>query len=84
MLMAKRYPTCIRSIGVGWALTVGRIGSIISPSVVGIPLAMGWTAFQILTLPILPSLLGAVCIAFARQGPIDRPEDAPAISLPLA
>jgi hypothetical protein len=45
---------------------------------------MGWTAFQILTLPILPSLLGAVCIAFARQGAIGRPEDAPAISLPQA
>jgi AAHS family 4-hydroxybenzoate transporter-like MFS transporter len=84
MLMAKRYPTGIRSIGVGWALTVGRIGSIVSPSVVGIPLAMGWTAFQILTLPILPSLLGALCVAFARHGAIDRPEDVPAISPPQA
>lgn len=82
MLMAKRYPTGIRSIGVGWALTVGRIGSIVSPSVVGIPLAMGWTAFQILALPILPSLLGALCVALAHQGATDRPEQAPALPVP--
>lgn len=66
MLMAKRYPTAIRSLGVGWALTVGRIGSIISPTVVGLPLAWGWGAHQILMLPIVPSLFGALCVALAR------------------
>jgi AAHS family 4-hydroxybenzoate transporter-like MFS transporter len=66
MLMAKRYPTAIRSLGVGWALTVGRIGSIISPTVVGLPLAWGWSSYQILMLPIVPSLLGALCVALAH------------------
>ena len=33
---AKFYPTSIRATGVGWALAVGRIGSIVGPSVGGI------------------------------------------------
>jgi AAHS family 4-hydroxybenzoate transporter-like MFS transporter len=32
---AKFYPTSIRATGVGWALAVGRIGSIVGPSVGG-------------------------------------------------
>jgi AAHS family 4-hydroxybenzoate transporter-like MFS transporter len=66
LLIANRYPTAIRALGVGWALTVGRIGSIISPSVVGIPLAMGWSAQQILMLPIIPALVGGVLVVYAR------------------
>jgi AAHS family 4-hydroxybenzoate transporter-like MFS transporter len=66
LLIANRYPTAIRALGVGWALTVGRIGSIISPSVVGIPLAMGWSAQQILMLPIIPALVGGVLVLYAR------------------
>lgn len=67
VLMTKAYPTAIRTLGVGWALTVGRIGSIVSPFVVGVPLAMGWSAYQILALPILPSLLGGLCIVLSRK-----------------
>ena len=74
MTIAGRYPTAIRALGVGWSLTVGRIGSIISPSLVGIPLANGWTAPQILLLPIVPALIGGVCVLLARP---------PAETLPL-
>jgi AAHS family 4-hydroxybenzoate transporter-like MFS transporter len=36
---AKFYPTSIRATGVGWALAVGRIGSIVGPVVGGILLS---------------------------------------------
>lgn len=36
---AKFYPTAIRATGVGWALAVGRIGSIVGPVVGGILLS---------------------------------------------
>jgi len=39
---ASFYPTSIRSTGVGWALGVGRIGSIIGPLVGGWLLQFGW------------------------------------------
>jgi hypothetical protein len=45
---------------------------------------MGWTAYQILMLPILPSLLGALCVAMARPGTTAQPEATPAVTLPRA
>ncbi|HEX4002567.1 MAG TPA: MFS transporter [Candidatus Acidoferrales bacterium] len=41
-LAANFYPTAIRSTGIGWALGVGRIGSIVGPLLGGMFLAMGW------------------------------------------
>ena len=46
-LSAMYYPTVIRSTGVGWALGIGRIGSIIGPIIGGIMLSMAWTPQQI-------------------------------------
>ena len=42
-LSAGFYPTTVRSTGVGWALGVGRIGSIIGPLVAGMLLSRDWT-----------------------------------------
>ena len=41
-LAANFYPTAVRSTGIGWALGVGRIGSIVGPLLGGMFLAMGW------------------------------------------
>jgi AAHS family 4-hydroxybenzoate transporter-like MFS transporter len=43
-LAAGFYPTSIRATGVGWALGIGRIGSIIGPLVGGVLLTMKWSA----------------------------------------
>jgi AAHS family 4-hydroxybenzoate transporter-like MFS transporter len=40
-LAATYYPTMVRSTGVGWAIGVGRIGSIVGPLVGGVMLAHG-------------------------------------------
>jgi AAHS family 4-hydroxybenzoate transporter-like MFS transporter len=37
-LSAMYYPTVIRSTGVGWALGVGRVGSIVGPLIGGMML----------------------------------------------
>jgi len=47
-LAASFYPTSVRSTGVGWALGVGRIGSIVGPLVAGALLSMAWQPRQIL------------------------------------
>jgi AAHS family 4-hydroxybenzoate transporter-like MFS transporter len=47
-LAASFYPTSIRSTGVGWALGVGRIGSIAGPLVAGMLLTNGWKPKEIL------------------------------------
>ena len=43
-LAARFYPTSIRSTGVGWALGVGRMGSIVGPLVGGMLLGIGWSS----------------------------------------
>jgi MFS transporter, AAHS family, 4-hydroxybenzoate transporter len=45
---AAIYPTAIRSTGVGWALGVGRLGSIIGPVMGGMLIAGGFTVDAVL------------------------------------
>jgi MFS transporter, AAHS family, 4-hydroxybenzoate transporter len=47
-LAARFYPTSIRSTGVGWALGVGRLGSIVGPLMGGVLLSVGWKPEQML------------------------------------
>src|ERR1700761_65877 len=42
-LTAGFYPTSVRATGVGWALGIGRIGSIVGPLVGGVLLAEKWS-----------------------------------------
>jgi MFS transporter, AAHS family, 4-hydroxybenzoate transporter len=61
-LVVSAYPTVIRSTSMGWASTIGRIGSIVSPMIVGGLLAAGWQPREIYLVPVLPSLLGGACV----------------------
>jgi len=71
-LTANSYPTPIRSTGVGWALGIGRIGSIIGPMIGGLLLSLHWPTRQIFlvgALPVLVASLAALCITFLRRAP---------------
>lgn len=61
-LVASFYPTAIRSTGVGWALGVGRVGSIVGPVLAGILLSAGWHPRQIFLAGAVPALCAAVSI----------------------
>jgi AAHS family 4-hydroxybenzoate transporter-like MFS transporter len=61
-LAANYYPTALRSTGVGWALGIGRIGSIIGPVVGGAMMAMGWHTGQLFTVTAMPALLAAIAV----------------------
>ena len=56
-IAAKFYPTEIRATGVGWALAVGRIGSIIGPAVGGLLIATGPDAIFLFAM--VPPLVAA-------------------------
>ena len=47
-LAARFYPVSVRSTGVGWALGVGRIGSIVGPLIGGTFLTIGWKTREML------------------------------------
>ena len=61
-LAANYYPTALRSTGIGWALGIGRIGSIIGPVVGGIILALGWTTTHLFAVVAVPALVAAAAV----------------------
>jgi len=65
-LAASMYPTAFRSTGVGWALGVGRIGSIIGPVAGGILLRAGWSAKSVVLIAVVPALLAALAVVALR------------------
>jgi AAHS family 4-hydroxybenzoate transporter-like MFS transporter len=60
-LAANFYPTAVRSTGIGWALGVGRIGSIVGPLLGGMFLTMGWKPSGMLLFG--TAVAGCACIS---------------------
>ncbi|MEJ2110248.1 MAG: MFS transporter [Acidobacteriota bacterium] len=69
VLAAEYYPTSIRSTGVGWALGMGRIGSILGPILAGILVAIPWEPKQILLAGAIPAILALGAILLGRRMP---------------
>jgi AAHS family 4-hydroxybenzoate transporter-like MFS transporter len=63
---AKFYPTPIRSTGVGWALGVGRVGSIVGPMLGGIMLGAAWKPREIILSAAVCGLLGFLAILASK------------------
>ena len=55
------YPTAIRGVGVGTAVAMGRIGSILGPGFAGVLLAGGRTTSQLFMCLVPITLLGGIC-----------------------
>lgn len=62
-LAAAYYPVAIRSTGVGWALGIGRIGSIAGPVLGGLLLARGTAIAQVFWAAAIPALIAAAAAA---------------------
>ena len=60
-LAAGFYPTSVRATGVGWALGIGRVGSIVGPLVGGALLTMKWSAGEVF----VAAAAAALCAALA-------------------
>jgi AAHS family 4-hydroxybenzoate transporter-like MFS transporter len=71
-LSASFYPTAIRSTGVGWALGIGRIGSIIGPVVGGIILSLRWQTMSLFLIGALPAFCAAAAALVMGRQPIER------------
>jgi MFS transporter, AAHS family, 4-hydroxybenzoate transporter len=66
-LAAEFYPTAIRSTGVGWALGIGRIGSILGPFVGGWLLATVTDLRHVFWAAAVPPLLATVAALAAAR-----------------
>ena len=70
-LTAEFYPTRIRSTGVGWALGIGRIGSIVGPILGGQLLVQGTAIRQVFWAAAVPALIAtaaAASVSLMRRG----------------
>jgi AAHS family 4-hydroxybenzoate transporter-like MFS transporter len=71
-LTATYYPTAIRSTGMGWALGIGRVGSIVGPLVGGAMLAAKVGVDTLFAVAAIPALIAAIAafalVSVARSG----------------
>lgn len=67
LIAASIYPTSVRSTGVGWALGIGRIGSVIGPIVGGMMLSRHWPLSTIFLAAAIPAVLGFAAIYVMGQ-----------------
>lgn len=74
-MAAGYYPTAIRSTGVGWALGIGRIGSIIGPWVGGLILSLEWKTSSLFLTAVVPAVVASAAAAVMA---VRHPRPAPA------
>ena len=75
VVLASFYPDDLRAVGIGWAKSVGRIGTLIAPVLIGAGLSAGIDETTIMSLFALPALLavaslGVIAMAERRAAPI--------------
>jgi AAHS family 4-hydroxybenzoate transporter-like MFS transporter len=75
-LASMVYPVAMRSTGLGWALGVGRVGSIVGPTIGGLMLATGLDAKHVYLVCIVPALVGAASVALLPRHAADSHEAA--------
>ena len=67
-MSAMLYPTTIRSTGIGWALGVGRSGSILGPLVGGALLSLHWSTAGLFLIAAVPAAVAAAAaFGISRQ-----------------
>jgi AAHS family 4-hydroxybenzoate transporter-like MFS transporter len=70
------YPTQVRATGVGYALGVGRLGSIVGPLLAGVVIAANWSPAALFAARAAPSLAAAAALTalvLARRKEEARP-----------
>lgn len=72
-LASGSYPTAARATGVGWALGIGRIGSIVGPLVGGLLLSLHWSTEGLFGAAAIPAL-GAAAAALVLSRMVKQGE----------
>jgi MFS family permease len=57
VVLAGYYPSSLRALGIGWAKSIGRLGTILPPIAIGYALAAGMEAQTIVSLFAIPAAL---------------------------
>lgn len=68
---ARLYPTEVRTMGVGWAIGVGRTGAIVGPAAGGLLIGIGLSMSANFIVFAVPVVVAAVATALIRSAQID-------------
>ena len=71
VVLASFYPDHLRALGIGWTKSVGRIGTLIAPVLIGLGLSAGMaetTVMSLFALPALAAALSLVALAALARG----------------
>jgi MFS family permease len=63
VVLAGFYPAELRAIGIGWAKSVGRIGTVVAPVLIGLGLSGGMSETSIMSLFAVPAVVAALLLA---------------------
>ncbi len=66
VVLASYYPASLRATGIGWAKSIGRVGTLVAPVLIGLALAAGMQGTTILSLFALPALLAVASLVAIR------------------
>lgn len=66
-LLARLYPTALRTTGVGWASAVSRLIGIAQPLLLGVMLAAHWSATTTLLICSVPALISVLALLVLSQ-----------------
>ena len=62
VVLASFYPDSLRAAGIGWAKSVGRVGTVIAPVLIGIGLTAGMRETLIMSLFAVPALAATLSL----------------------
>jgi MFS family permease len=62
VVLASFYPDYLRAIGIGWTKSVGRIGTLVAPVLIGLGLSAGINETTVMSLFALPALLAVISL----------------------
>lgn len=63
VVLAGFYPDPLRATGIGWAKSIGRLGTVIAPILIGLALAAGVPGTSVISLFAIPAVLAALALA---------------------
>jgi len=67
VVLAGFYPDPLRATGIGWAKSVGRLGTVIAPIVIGFALAAGISTTLVMSLFAIPAVLAGLALIAISQ-----------------
>jgi MFS family permease len=62
VVLATYYPAAMRATGIGWSKSIGRLGTLIAPVLIGAALSAGMVVTTIMSLFAIPAVLAAASL----------------------